>query len=138
MFFVVEPDASELAAAPVAVAAPDLSFGRGEELGSHAATALVVAHPEQVNVAALARYVTRRTCTRCSTGCVTPASNCSPWSPPAQQMPALTVARGSGLATTLLRDGTALVIPALSALPANRRTVPRAGCNGRRRSGPGA
>src|SRR5690348_6120402 len=36
----------------VAAAAPDLGFGRGEELGAQATTALVVAHPEQVDVAA--------------------------------------------------------------------------------------
>src|SRR5215468_6214938 len=37
---------------PVAAAAPDLGFGRGEEPGSQATTALVVSHPEQVDVAA--------------------------------------------------------------------------------------
>src|SRR5215467_15667221 len=37
---------------PVAAAAPDLGFGRGEEPGAQAATALVVSHPEQVDVAA--------------------------------------------------------------------------------------
>src|SRR6266516_6056877 len=39
---------------PVAAAAPDLGFGGGEEPGAQAATALVVAHPEQVDVAAAA------------------------------------------------------------------------------------
>src|SRR6266566_489010 len=37
---------------PVAAAAPDLGFGRGQESGSQAGTALVVSHPEQVDIAA--------------------------------------------------------------------------------------
>src|SRR5690349_4059256 len=37
---------------PVAAAAQDLGLGRGEEPGSQASTALVVPHPEQVDVAA--------------------------------------------------------------------------------------
>src|SRR5215468_9696605 len=37
---------------PVAAAAADLSFGCGQEPGSQAIAALVVSHPEQVDVAA--------------------------------------------------------------------------------------
>src|SRR5438876_6039679 len=37
---------------PVAAAAPDLGFGGGQEPGSQAVTALVVPHPQQVDVAA--------------------------------------------------------------------------------------
>src|SRR4029077_12420112 len=37
---------------PVAAAVPDLGFGGGQEPGSQARTALVVSHPEQVDVAA--------------------------------------------------------------------------------------